>query len=195
MIKINDSDLSGFTLDDYKTMFGRIDGVLQKRSALHQLYIRTSSDSSVLEGGLEVPFEKFIIDLATGYLSGTPSYKIDALSDTAKDIQKRIFEKEPMDEKQIDEMKAIIEYITRYNDDDKEIYNLVHDLLEYGACYEILYENEDNELVYTNFSALDTVAIWDTKVPSNLIAIISKYTETNKDNETKDIFRVVDAFV
>ena len=194
MIKINDSDLSGFTLDDYKTMFGRIDGVLQKRSALHQLYIRTSSDSSVLEGGLEVPFEKFIIDLATGYLSGTPSYKIDALSDTAKDIQKRIFEKEPMDEKQIDEMKAIIEYITRYNDDDKEIYNLVHDLLEYGACYEILYENEDNELVYTNFSALDTVAIWDTKVPSNLIAIISKYTETNKDNETKDIFRVVDAF-
>ena len=70
MIKISDPDLSGFTLEDYKDMFGRIDGVLQKRSALHQLYIRTSSDSSILEGGLEVPFEKFIVDLATGYLSG-----------------------------------------------------------------------------------------------------------------------------
>ena len=194
MIKISDPDLSGFTLEDYQDMFGRIDGVLQKRSALYQLYIRTSSDSSILEGGLEVPFEKFIVDLATGYLAGTPNYQIDMINDTAKTVQERFFEKTPMDETQIDEMKAIVEYITRYNDDSREVYDLIHDLLLYGACYEVLYENESNELIYTNFSGLDTVAIWDTNIPSNLIAIISKYSETNKENETIDIFRVVDKF-
>ena len=186
MIKISDPDLSGFTLEDYQKMFGRIDGVLQKRSILHQMYIRTSSDSSVLDGKLEVPFEKFIVDLATGYLAGVPNYKVDALNDTAKTVRERFFDKQSMDETQIDEMKAIIEYITRYNDDGREIFNLFHDLLEYGACYEVLYENEENELIYNNFSALDTVAIWDTQVPSNLVAIISKYTIQDKNNNQSD---------
>lgn len=193
MIKINDPDLNGFTLDDYKQLFGRIDGVLEKRSALHQLYLRNSTDSSILNGDLEVPFEKFIIDLASGYLAGKPTYNIDMINDTAKEIRKRIFDKESLDDKQIEEMKAIIEYITRFNDDDKEIYLLVHDLLEYGACYEVLYENENNELIYNSFSALDTVAIWDTKIPSNLVAIVSKYTEYDKENKEYDMFRVVDA--
>lgn len=194
MIKINDPDLTGFTLEDYQNMFGRIDGVLLKRSILHQMYIRTSSDSTVLDGKLEVPFEKFIVDLATGYLSGTPTYNIDALNDTAKTVRERFFDKPSMDETQIDEMKAIIEYITRYNDDPRETYNLIHDLLEYGACYEVIYENEENELIYNNFSALDTVAIWDTQVPSNLVAIISKYTVQDKSNNTYDMFRVVDKY-
>ena len=37
MIKIT-NDLKGFTLEDYQTMFGRIDGVLLKRQQLHQCY-------------------------------------------------------------------------------------------------------------------------------------------------------------
>lgn len=191
MIKIT-NDLKGFTLEDYQTMFGRIDGVLLKRQQLHQCYLRNSDDSQVLFGNLSVPFEKFIVDLASGYLSGEPTYNIDALDDVAKEIRERYFNKESMDDKQRDEMKAIIEYITRYNDDSQEVYNLIHDLLEYGACYEVIYENEENELIYNNFSALDTVAIWDTQIPSNLIAIVSKYTEQDKNNNTYDLFRVVD---
>ena len=193
MIRIT-NDLKGFTLEDYQKMFGRIDGVLLKRQALHKCYLRNSDDSQVLFGDLSVPFEKFIVDLATGYLAGKPVYNIDVINDTAKEVRERYFSKESMDDNQIDEMKAIIEYITRFNDDDQEIYKLIHDLLEYGACYEILYENEDNELIYNNFSALDTVAIWDTEIPSNLIAIVSKYTEQDKDNNTYDLFRVVDRY-
>lgn len=191
MIKIS-GDLTTFTLDDYKVMFGRIDGVLQKRQLLHQAYLRNSNDSELLYGKLSIPFEKFIVDLATGYLAGEPTYNIDSINDVSKDIRKRFFDKSSMDNKQIDEMKSIIEYVTRYNDDSNEIYNLLHDLLEYGACYEVLYENENNELIYNNFSALDTVGIWDTQIPSNLIAIISKYQEQDKDNNTYDLFRVVD---
>lgn len=190
MIKLN--NLEELEIEDYKTLFGRIDGVLQKRSILHQLYSRDNSDSNLLYGDLAVPFEKFIVDIATGYLAGKPNYKVDELDDVSKDIRKRYFNSESLDDKQVDEMKSIIEYITRYNDDEKEIYDLIHDLLEYGCCYEILYENENNELIYNNFSALDTVAIWDTNIPSNLIAIVSKYTEIDKNNKTTDIFRIVD---
>lgn len=193
MIKISNDDLTEFTLEDYQKMFGRIDGVLQKRSELHQCYLRNSDDSQILFGNLSVPFEKFIVDLASGYLSGKPVYNIDVLDDTSKEVRERYFNKNSMDDKQIDEMKSIIEYITRYNDDDQEIYKLIHDLLEYGACYEVLYENENNEFIYNNFSALDTVAIWNTKVPSDLIAIVSKYTVQDKDNNTYDLFRVVDS--
>lgn len=191
MIKVA-GDLTGFTLEDYQNMFSRIDGVLQKREILHQCYLRNSKDSQVLFGDLSVPFEKFIVDLASGYLAGKPTYNIDKIDDTAKQVRERYFNKESMDDAQIDEMKAIIEYVVRYNDDDQEVYKLIHDLLEYGACYEILYENEDNELIYNNFSALDTVAIWDTNIPSNLIAIISKYSEQDKNNNVYDLFRVVD---
>lgn len=192
MIKIT-NDLKGFTLEDYSTMFGRIDGVLLKRQQLHQWYLRNSDDSNLLYGNLSVPFEKFIVDLASGYLAGHPTYNLDIINDTGKEVRERYFNKQSMDDKQLEEMKAIIEYITRYNDDDQEIYKLIHDLLEYGACYEVLYENEDNELIYDNFSALDTVAIWDTQIPSNLIAIVSKYQEQDKNNNVYDLFRVVDA--
>lgn len=192
MIKIQSKDLQGFTLEDYQKLFGRIDGVLLKRAMLHQRYSRDNSDSNMVFGELSIPFEKFIVDLATGYSAGKASYKVDEIDDTAKDIRKRYFDHTSMDEKQIDEMKAIIEYIIRYNDDETEIYNLFHDIFEYGACYEVLRENENNEFVYNTFSALDTVAIWDTEIPSNLIAIVSKYTETDKDNRTYDLFRVVD---
>lgn len=192
MIRVN-NDLTGYTLDDYQTLFGRIDGILQKRELLKERYTRFSSDSSMLYGDLAIPFEKFIVDLATGYLAGKPSYDIDILNDTARDIQKRYFEKDAMDEKQIEEMKAIIEYVIRYNDDDQEVYKLIHDYLLYGACYEVLYENEDNNIVYNSFDASNTVAIWSTDIPRNLIAIVSKYTEQDSQNNVYDRFRVVDA--
>lgn len=192
MIRVN-NDLTGYTMDDYQTLFGRIDGILQKRELLKERYTRSSSDSSLLYGDLAIPFEKFIVDLATGYLAGKPSYDIDVLNDVAKDIQKRYFEKDAMDEKQVDEMKAIIEYIIRYNDDDQEIYKLIHDYILYGACYEVIYENEDNNIIYNTFDASNTVAIWSTDIPRNLIAIVSKYTEQDSDNHTYDRFRVIDA--
>ena len=129
--------------------------------------------------------------IATGYLSGTASYKVDNIDDTAKKVREMYFKQTSLDEQQVDEMKAIIEYIIRYNDDNAEIYSLIHDLLEFGACYEVLHE-EDNEIIYHNFDALNTVAIWDTHIPSNLLAICSKYTVQDRNNNTYDIFRVVD---
>lgn len=195
MIKIiQGKEKKDWTLEEYKKLFGRVDAVLSKRQVLNERYSRGSTDSAPMFNGnlMNVPFEKFIVDLATGYLAGKPEYTVNVPDEVDAKVRNAIFGKELLDEAIMDEMKAIIDYVTDYNDDPAEIYALFKDLLLYGACYEVLYENNSNELVYNRFDALNTVAIWDTSVPSNLLAIVSKYTDTDKDNNTFDLFRVVD---
>lgn len=195
MIKIiQNKDNQKWTLEDYKKLFDRVDSVLSKRKTLHERYSRGSTDSSTMFNGnlMNVPFEKFIVDLAAGYLAGVPDYTVKVPDEVSTRIRKTIFGKEEMTDEIMDEMKAVIDYVTDYNDDPEEVYKLFKDLLLYGACYEVLYESTTNELVYNNFDALNTVAIWDTSVPSNLLAIVSRYSDKDKDNKSFDLFRVVD---
>lgn len=195
MIKIFDrKNVNEFTLDEYKKLFTQVDGVLAKRQNLHERYTRGSDGSTPLYDGksLKVPFEKFIVDLATGYLAGTPDYTVNVPNDTDSRVRKDIFEQEVLDEELINQMKSIIDYITNYNDDASEVYYLIRDLLLYGACYEVAYENENNDLIYTNLDGLNTVAIWDTNTPSNLLALISKYIDKDKDNKDISLYRIVD---
>jgi SPP1 family phage portal protein len=195
MIKIFDkTNIHEYDLDDYKKIFTQVDSVLSKRQDLHEKYTRGSSDSNTLYDGdsLKVPFEKFIVDLATGYLSGVPEYNVNIPNELDSKVRSTIFEKESLDETLIEEMKSIIDYITNYNDDPAEVYSLIRDLLLYGACYEVVYENQLNELVYTRLDALNTVSIWDTNTPSNLLAIVSKFTDKDKEGKDIELYRVVD---
>ena len=195
MIKIFDkTNIHEYTLDDYKKLFTQVDSVLSKRKDLHEKYTRGSSDSQTLYDGtsLKVPFEKFIVDLATGYLAGKPDYNVNIPNELDSKVRTNIFEKESLDESLIEEMKSIIDYITNYNDDPAEVYSLIRDLLLYGACYEVLYENQNNELIYTKLDALNTCSIWDTNTPSNLLAMISKFTDKDKEGKDIELYRVVD---
>ncbi len=194
MIKIFKQHITEFGKDDYKKLFTQVDSVLSKRQSLHERYTRGSNDSTTLYDGttLKVPFEKFIVDLATGYLSGVPNYNVNVPSELDSAVRKTIFEKEVLSEDIINQMKSIIDYVTTYNDDADEVYNLIKDLLLYGACYEVAYENEMNELVYTNLDALNTVSIWDTNTPANLLAIISKYTDKDINGNDIQLYRIVD---
>lgn len=195
MIKIFDkTNTNEFTIDDYKKLFTMVDGVLAKRQDLHERYTRGSNDNTPLYDGktLKVPFEKFIVDLATGYLSGIPEYTVNVPNELDSKVRKDVFEKEVLDDDIINQMKSIIDYITNYNDDASEVYYLIRDLLLYGACYEIAYENENNELIYTNLDGLNTCAIWDTNTPANLLAIVSKYTDKDKDGNDVALYRIVD---
>lgn len=195
MIKIfKNTDIASFTLDEYKQLFTQVSSVLSKRQDLHQRYTRGSNDSTTLYDGksLKVPFEKFIVDLATGYLAGVPEYTVNVPSELDSKVRKSIFEEEVLSDDLINEMKSIIDYITQYNDDANEVYCLIKDLLLYGACYEVAYENENNELIYTNLDALNTVSIWDTNTPANLLAIISKYTDKTVDGQDIELYRIVD---
>ena len=195
MIKIfKNTDIALFTLDEYKQLFTQVSSVLSKRQDLHERYTRGSNDSTTLYDGksLKVPFEKFIVDLATGYLSGVPEYTVNVPSELDSKVRKSVFEEEVLSDDLINEMKSIIDYITQYNDDANEVYYLIKDLLLYGACYEVAYENENNELIYTNLDALNTVSIWDTNTPANLLAIVSKYTDKTVDGQDIELYRIVD---
>ena len=195
MIKIfKNTNIASFTLDEYKQLFTQVSSVLSKRQDLHERYTRGSNDSTTLYDGksLKVPFEKFIVDLATGYLAGTPEYTVNVPSELDSKVRKSVFEEEVLSDDLINEMKSIIDYITQYNDDANEVYCLIKDLLLYGACYEVAYENEQNELIYTNLDALNTVSIWDTNTPANLLAIVSKYTDKTVDGQDIELYRIVD---
>ena len=195
MIKIfKNTDIASFTLEEYKQLFTQVSSVLSKRQDLHERYTRGSNDSTTLYDGksLKVPFEKFIVDLATGYLAGIPEYTVNVPSELDSKVRKSVFEEEVLSDDLINEMKSIIDYITQYNDDANEVYCLIKDLLLYGACYEVAYENENNELIYTNLDALNTVSIWDTNTPANLLAIISKYTDKTVDGQDIELYRIVD---
>ena len=195
MIKIfKNTNIASFTLDEYKQLFTQVSSVLSKRQDLHERYTRGSNDSTTLYDGksLKVPFEKFIVDLATGYLAGIPEYTVNVPSELDSKVRKSVFEEEVLSDDLINEMKSIIDYITQYNDDANEVYCLIKDLLLYGACYEVAYENEQNELIYTNLDALNTVSIWDTNTPANLLAIVSKYTDKTVDGQDIELYRLVD---
>ena len=195
MIKIfKNTNIASFTLEEYKQLFTQVSSVLSKRQDLHERYTRGSNDSTTLYDGksLKVPFEKFIVDLATGYLAGVPEYTVNTPSELDSKVRKSVFEEEVLSDDLINEMKSIIDYITQYNDDANEVYYLIKDLLLYGACYEVAYENEQNELIYTNLDALNTVSIWDTNTPANLLAIVSKYTDKTVDGQEIELYRLVD---
>ena len=195
MIKIfKNTNIASFTLEEYKQLFTQVSSVLSKRQDLHERYTRGSNDSTTLYDGksLKVPFEKFIVDLATGYLAGVPEYTVNVPSELDSKVRKSVFEEEVLSDDLINEMKSIIDYITQYNDDANEVYCLIKDLLLYGACYEVAYENEQNELIYTNLDALNTVSIWDTNTPANLLAIVSKYTDKTVDGQDIELYRIVD---
>ena len=195
MIKIfKNTNIASFTLEEYKQLFTQVSSVLSKRQDLHERYTRGSNDSTTLYDGksLKVPFEKFIVDLATGYLAGVPEYTVNVPSELDSKVRKSVFEEEVLSDDLINEMKSIIDYITQYNDDANEVYYLIKDLLLYGACYEVAYENEQNELIYTNLDALNTVSIWDTNTPANLLAIVSKYTDKTVDGQDIELYRIID---
>lgn len=167
---------------------------LSKKEELYKRYRRKSSDTEIIKGKgkngkdqVNISFEKYIIDNASGYLGGKePTYEVQVTSDeNKKGILKKILQKVFPSESYADEMKVILDHIVDYNDDGAENYSLVKDLLITGTCYEILYENNENETVYSRKDPLQTQAIWDYSVPRNLIGIVNLYTE--KDLNGKEV--------
>lgn len=166
----------------------KINPILDKRRKLHEIYSRKADNSTLMfsndEKTTKVTYEKFLTDIASGYLSGKPIYSVNyTIEEKKKKILSSIFGKELGDEKYKEEMELIIDYIKDYNDDETEHYDLIHDILEMTSCYEIIYENNDNEIVYSKYSPLDTIAIWDYSIPANLVAIVRVWEEKNIDDK------------
>lgn len=198
------SDLESITdTDNIKEtipkLIKKINPILNKRRKLHEIYSRKADNSTLMfsddEKNTIVSYEKFLTDIASGYLSGKPVYSVNyTIEEEKKKILSSIFDKQLGDEKYKDEMKLIINYIKDYNDDETEHYDLIHDILEMTSCYEVIYENENNEIVYSKYSPLDTIALWDYEMPANLIGIVRVWDEKNIDDKVIQKCEITDKY-
>lgn len=166
----------------------------ENRKKLYERIRRKESYSeivSVNDNNIKVGFENYINSMVAGYFAGkAPVYDVEKISDDNKlniiqKLFKKVFNK---DQKATDELKVLIDYISKYNDDGAEFFELAFDYFGMRACYETLYENDENEMVYTRQSALNTIGIFDYSTPVNQIGQLRKWTE--KDNKNNDIMVV-----
>ena len=175
-------------------IFDEVNKVLTKRKSLWERYSRGISISNTTtaytammakEGAdtsiasselhLQILFEKFIVDLAAGYLSGEITYDVEVESDIEKKIATTIFGKKPIDTKYAEEIRFIISTIAAQNKDQVELTNLFRDALLYGSCYERVQEDTDNKYRYYSLDALNTVAVWNDDVEPKLVAVVSRF--------------------
>ena len=166
----------------------------ENRKKLYERIRRKESYSEIVsldDNNIKVGFENYINSMVAGYFAGkAPVYDVEKISDDNKlniiqKLLKKVFNK---DQKATDELKVLIDYISKYNDDGAEFFELAFDYFGMRACYETLYENDENEMVYTRQSALNTIGIFDYSTPVNQIGQLRKWTE--KDNKNNDIMVV-----
>lgn len=191
------SEIENYTEQDIPLLVDNILPILNARRRLHLKYSRWSNDIRLMfdenTKNIVLPYEKFITDLAAGYLSGKPVYTVDITRDQEKTkILQNLLDVQPKDETYQKEMEILLDYITSYNDDEQENHDLIHDVLEMRAGYEILYENEDNEIVYSKFDPLQTVATWDYNIPPNLTGLVRVWDEKGLNNTVTQKVEITD---
>lgn len=143
------------------------------REYLYDRFTRKHDNSDVV-----VALEYYISIIASGYFGGKePQYKVKKINETQKGILKKIFDKIFGDTNNPDEFQAIIDYITKYNDNGSFFYDVVKDYINTGACYGLVYENKNNEVIYAHTSSLNSIAIWNYETPSQKIGLLRVWYE------------------
>lgn len=164
-------------------LWGKAIPILQHRKYLYDRYTRKNDTSDVI-----VALEFYISTIASGYFGGKePQYKVKKINETQKGILKKIFKKVFGDKNNSDEFQTIIDYITKYNDNGSFFYDCIKDYINTGACYGLVYENKNNEVVYAHTSSLTSVAIWNYETPSQKIGLLRYWTE-NSNSGGIDIY-------
>lgn len=192
------SNIQELKAEDIYKLVNVVQPELEKKKRLYMRYTRKARDIEIIgkanKKRVVVPFEKYIIDMASGYLGGKePTYEVEDTSDeNKKGLIKKLLNKIVGEENYKDSMETLINYIINYNDDGLENYQLVKDILITGSCYEILYENNDNEIVYSRVSPLQTQAIWDYSVPKKLIGVVQLYVEKDINSSLVNVVTLTD---
>lgn len=177
--------------DSVATILTIADKEWKSRKQLYERIRRKTTNSELVntdDKEIKVGFENYINSMVTGYFAGkAPVYDVEKISDSKKmNIIKKLLNKVfNTDSNKDEELKVLIDYISKYNDESTEFFDLAFDYFGMRACYEVLYENDDNEIVYTKHSTLNTIGIFDYSTPINQIGQLRKWTE--KDNNNADI--------
>ena len=206
MIKITKNLKDEYTNGNITKLFEEVDAVLQKRQSIQDRYLRgITSTNPATDGSVQIFFEKFITDLAAGYLSGEITYNAEIIDDAEKkayDLLHPSKAAKPLDADTAAQLKYILTTLSAKNDDPKVLKSLFHDAVLFGAAYErqldlatstittnkTLNENKnDPNYVYYPLSALNTVAIFPTDIndvqQQNAIGLVSVYTLSERNSE------------
>ena len=202
MIKISKNIKDEYNNGKIQDLFSEVDAVLQKRATIQDRYLRgITATNPGGEGNVQVFFEKFITDLAAGYLSGEVTYNVEII-DPAEEAAYKILHPgntTPLDPETAAQLKYILTTLSAKNDDPKVLKALFHDAVLFGAAYERQLDlpsnnpegktaaSSDPNYTYYPLSALNTVAIYPTDIndisQQKPIAIITVYTLDKRNSE------------
>ena len=181
-------------------LFDEVDNVLKKRQTIQDRYLRGITSTSTAEGqSVQVFFEKFITDLAAGYLSGDITYNCEIVDQSEEPAYRLLHPSHtsPLDPDTAAQLKFIITTLSSKNDDEKELKALFHDAVLYGAAYERQLDLEDTSstsssssdpnYTYYSLSALNTVALFSTDISDisqqKPVALVTVYTQSARNSE------------
>lgn len=206
MIKISKNIKDEYTNGKIQELFDEVDNVLKKREAIQERYLRgINSTTSGEEGSVQVFFEKFITDLAAGYLSGEITYNAEIVDESEEPAYRLLHpsKTQPLDPDTAAQLKFIISTLSSKNDDPRVLKALFHDAVLFGAAYEreldllptqsqiendpSIESSSDPNYTYYPLSALNTVALFSTDISDqsqqNAVALISVYTLDKRNSE------------
>ena len=208
MIKLTKNIKDEYTNGKIQDLFAEVDAVLQKRQSINERYLRgITSTTPGSEGNVQVFFEKFITDLAAGYLSGDITYNAEIIDESEEPAYRLLHPShtQPLDPDTAAQMKYIITSLSSKNDDPTVLKQLFHDAVLYGAAYERQLDlvntqattevdatstgtsQSDPNYTYYPLSALNTVALFPTDISDaqqqNAVALITVYTLDSRNSE------------
>lgn len=161
--------------DSITAIFFKAQAELDARRKLYDEFRQKLTDeeiASLSDEDIKVPLARYLSVMAVGFFAGKPPvYKIHAYDKEIDKLNQELFDKKPNDEQKVKEMEYILKHVTDYNDDAKEFFSLAFDYFVKRASYEIIYKNNNEEIVYAKSDALETVAIWDYSIPKQLIGL------------------------
>lgn len=214
MIKISKNIKDEYSNGKLQDLFSEVDAVLKKRQTIQDRYLRGITATSTNEGSsVQVFFEKFITDLAAGYLSGEVTYNVEIIDEAEAKAYKLLHPSntKPLDPDTAAQLKFIITSLSSKNDDNKVLKTLFHDAVLFGAAYERQLDlpsvdpktgtvnTTDPNYTYYPLSALNTVAIYPTDIndisQQKPIGIITVYTldkRNSEDNQEHTLYYCVE---
>lgn len=213
MIKISKNIKDEYSNGKLQDLFSEVDAVLKKRQNIQERYLRGITSTTSGEGSnVQVFFEKFITDLAAGYLSGEVTYNVEIIDEAEAKAYKLLHPShasKPLDPDTAAQLKFIITTLSSKNDDPKVLKTLFHDAVLFGAAYERQLDlpantpdgktSTDPNYTYYPLSALNTVAIYPTDIndisQQKPIGIITVYTldkRNAEDNQEHTLYYCVE---
>ncbi len=165
----------------------------EKRKKLYKMKVRKNKPSDLVaesDSEMKEPFEAVISNMVNGYVGGkAPKYQVEEMPTKEKQnilikLFNKVFNKNGNVRK---EYQIFIDYIRDYNDDPFFYFNLIQSYNDMTAAYGIYYENNNNEIVYANVDARQTIAIYDYSTPVNKIGLLRHWQEKDSNGEEFDV--------